>query len=96
MASALGACENNYVSVLRPLWADYVAPTQSEMQAARDEIARCLNAAGVKAPPHPSGVELMKLAYPDGPGRSSQPDQLYRGCASSVASKFDLPGYIGQ
>ena len=97
LRAALAGCESEYVSVLRPMWADHVAPTQSDMQAARDDIARCLRSHGVKAPSHPSGEELMKLAFPpDGVAYAPRPEQPYLGCASEVAARLALPGYLGQ
>ena len=97
LAAALSDCENEYVSVLRALWADHVAPTPADMQAARDEIARCLRAHGIKVPSHPSGEELMKLAFPpDGIPYAPRPEQPYVGCASEVAGRLALPGYLGQ
>lgn len=94
---AFDECEARYAGALRPLWADHVAPTEKDMQSARDMIAKCLREHGVKAPNQPSGNELMQLAFPpNGVPSHPRPNEPYLGCANSAAESYGIPGYLGQ
>lgn len=97
LGAALQRCEEEYVSIVKPLWAEHVAPTASELQGARNEIGSCLRDQGVAVSRQPSGDELMKLAFPpDGHPNKPQPAEPYLGCAMNVAERFGIPGYLGQ
>ncbi len=97
LGAALQRCEEEYVSIVKPLWAEHVAPTASELQGARNEIGSCLREQGVAVSRQPSGDELMKLAFPpDGHPNKPQPAEPYLGCAMKVAELFGIPGYLGQ
>lgn len=91
-------CERDIVGVIRPLWLDHVSPTQQEVQAARDEMASCLRAAGLDAPQHPSQQELLRVAFPP----SGQPPAgkivlppAYENCAAKAADQLGLPSFTG-
>jgi hypothetical protein len=97
LGPALQKCENEYVDIVRRLWAQHTAPSIQEMQQARDAIAECLAAHSVPAPVHPSGQELMRIAFPpSGIPDKPKPAEPYLGCAMAAAESFGLPGYIGQ
>lgn len=96
-SEAIAACENRYTSVIRPLWASHVAPSQDEMQRARDAIGACLVSNGTSGvSEHPSGEELLAIAFPPDGVPRQPPITSYQRCAESVAVEFDIPGYFGQ
>jgi hypothetical protein len=94
---AFDECERNFDGSVRQLWAEHVAPTEKDMQVARDTISQCLRDHGIKVSEHPSGNELMRVAYPpSGIPSQPQPNEPYLGCATSAAAAFGIPGYLGQ
>jgi hypothetical protein len=96
VAEAIESCRTTHSDIVERLWADHVAPSQQEVQYARDLIASCLREEGVAAPTHPTGEELMRLAFPPDGVATGPPREPYRSCAERAARETDIPRYLGQ
>jgi hypothetical protein len=57
-------CEGEYFATINPIWANHIAPTPTEVQQARDMVARCLRDEGIEIQEHPSIQELASVTVP--------------------------------
>jgi hypothetical protein len=93
LASRAGAedsilsCRQTYTDYLEQFWAEFTAPSEEELQRARDELARCLR---------DRGIEVPKPASPEDFGQfRSHPTPDFFECAQQTSDTFGLPGFSG-
>ena len=55
------ACEDEYFRQIAPIWANHVAPSQQEMQQARDLVGECLREVGLAIPEHPDITDISPI-----------------------------------
>ncbi|MBI5949283.1 MAG: hypothetical protein HY875_14190 [Chloroflexi bacterium] len=88
-------CSESFTSVIRNLWFEHVAPTQADLQAARDAIGACLRGAGFTVSVHPGTQELLAIAFPPDGKPTNPAIEPYTTCTQSVQIEFELPGFRG-
>lgn len=94
----IAKCTDEYVSLLQPLWTDHVAPSQQDVQAARDALGDCLREKGYDLPAHPASQDFTALIFPDGLPASGTRVQFPPGfaeCATKIDDQFAMPGFRG-
>lgn len=97
-AAKIAKCNIQYVSVLQPLWTDHVAPSQQDVQAARDALGACLREKGYEVPAHPTREDFLGIVFPDGtPADGAQVEfpPGFQGCATKIDDQFGMPGFRG-
>ncbi len=78
-------CGTEFFDVVVQLWAEHVAPSETELVAARDALGECLREAGVDIPEHPSPTDFGPVAQ----------SLEYRDCSREVSEDFGIPGFGG-
>lgn len=78
-------CGVEFTTVIQQLWAEHIAPSETELAAAREALALCLRAEGFEIPEPPSSEDFGAAA--------SSP--AYATCSSAVAEQFGIPGFGG-
>ncbi|MBI2766791.1 MAG: hypothetical protein HYX53_12900 [Chloroflexi bacterium] len=83
----LNRCVDERLRAVRDAWSLQNAPSEAEVQSARDLLGACLRAAGVDVPEHPTSQELTaaRQAYP----------AEFGPCSASVSDETGLKGFGG-
>lgn len=91
-------CDGEYTSTVSYAWLRGTSLTYEDLQAARDAIAECLREAGYEVPEHPSGADMMRLAFPPNgqPAPNQQPPADYLACSTPVSELLGFRRYLGQ
>jgi hypothetical protein len=91
MHSSLQECNQTYFNLVNLFWSRHTAPSESELQAARDELAACLRGGGFTLPEHPAAGEIRRTVLP--PGQPAP--AIIVQCQQRIMDHFGLPGFIG-
>lgn len=93
----IAKCNTEFVSALQPLWASHVAPSQQDIQAARDALAACLRGDGYDLPQHPTRDDFQRFIFPDGTpstGAITFPAG-FRDCQQKIDTETGISGFNG-
>jgi len=90
-------CSAEYSDIISFFWAARVVPSEQEFIQARQKLAACLRLAGYDVPEHPSGADLMRVAFPpDGQPLNNEPTPaFYNDCLQPIKAELDMPFFLG-
>lgn len=86
LGGIVSTCRSQYFDAIQGMWNQHTAPSQADLQKARDRIGECLRAAGQTVPKHPQREDFD-------PYRGIDP--IFARCQSSVDRELGLPDFEG-
>ena len=89
----LEQCRQTYLNTIAQVWTRYTAPSEEELQEAREALASCLRARGVAVPDPVDRETLSRLGGLGTPGGRASPE--FADCATQIQEEFALPGFAG-
>ena len=92
-SNAIRQCYRTYFTTVQDAFRRQVAPSESELQRARNDLGACLRDNGIAAPERPSSADWSAYMRP---GASSAGDiAAFRGCLAAVQDTYALgPGTL--
>lgn len=88
-------CRQQTDSFVQMAWEEHVAPSAEELQRARNDIGKCLRAAGISVSDAPSGDELRRIGWQPSGQQAGPAAPEFETCAREVQVRYDLPGFVG-
>lgn len=86
--AAMLSCRQRYFDGLDLMWAVHFAPSERELQAARDRLGECMRDGGVSdVPEHPGTDYFARFIGSNHP--------VYQPCAGAAGEALGIPGWGG-
>jgi hypothetical protein len=79
-------CYERFAIAIDRAWAAAHAPTEEELQMARQALAKCLREAGEDVPEQPAIEDFVRL---------QQTAEAFGRCSQAISEEFGIPNFAG-